>query len=236
MTSALKPLPPEPETRPGPGPLPLETGDHLDQPTFHARYEAMPEGARAELVGGVVYMPSPVSTPHSEHHAEVLIWLGGYKAVTPAVRCLDNPTLILAHDGEPQPDACLILRPESGGKTKEVGKYLAGAPELVVEVASSSASYDLHSKKLDYLRAGVAEYVVVLVEEARVAWSGWRDGQYVELPPDEGGILRSEVFPGLWLDPAALLRLDTLAVRKTLERGLAIPEYTEFVRRLRGEA
>lgn len=209
------------------GPPPLLPGDHLDRATFHARYEQMPEGPKWELVGGMVYM-TPLYLPHGKAHSEVITWLTLYKAATPGVEVADNVSVMLAQDGEPQPDACLILARERGGQTWEENDCLAGAPELVVEVAYSSAAYDLHSKKLDYERAGVREYVVVVLGEQQVVWFARRADRFEELLPGEDGLFRSEFFPGLWLDPAALLRLDTNAVRQALEQGLATPEHTAF--------
>jgi Uma2 family endonuclease len=211
---------------------PLENGDHLDQPTFHARYEAMPEGTRAELIGGIVYMPSPTRARHGKPHLRVGFWIGLYESMTPGVTGVDNTTVVLGNDGEVQPDVCLLLVPEHGGGTWEEDGYIHGSPELVVEVASSSESYDLHTKKTLYEAAGVREYVVVLVREPRVIWHVLREGRFVELSPEDDGLYRSTVFPGLWLDPEALLRGKSRALREALERGLAAPEHAEFVRRL----
>jgi Uma2 family endonuclease len=145
----------EPKATPAAVP-PLEPGDHLDQKTFHTRYEAMPEDVIAELIGGVVYMPSPLKASQGDIHGEVMAWLKQYKAATPGTRVLDNATVILAEDSEPQPDACLLIRPEVGGQTREnEDGYIVGPPELVVEVALSSESYDRHSKLRDYERYGV---------------------------------------------------------------------------------
>lgn len=210
---------------------PLLAGDHLDRTTFHERYEAMPEGIRAELIGGVVYM-SPLYPPHGEAHSEVVTWLGNYKADTPGVRLLDNATVFLADDGEPQPDACLLLPASAGGRTRDEEQGLAGAPELVVEVAYSSESYDLFNKKDDYQRASVREYVVVVLREQQVVWFLHTGERFEGVEPDADGLFRSRTFPGLWLDPGALLRHDTGAVRQVLERGLASPEHAAFVRRL----
>ena len=155
----------------------LEGGDHLDQPTFHVRYEAMPSGVRAELIHGVVYMSSPTRPAHAEVHAEVVHWLGTYRMATPGVRALNNVTIILGEECELQPDACLLVSAERGGKVREADGYLYGPPELIVEVASSSESYDLHSKKRDYERAGVREYAVVVLRQQQVQWFVLRDGQ-----------------------------------------------------------
>ncbi|MBI3909942.1 MAG: Uma2 family endonuclease [Armatimonadetes bacterium] len=213
---------------------PLEMGDHLDQPTFHARYLAMPEDVKAELIGGRVYMPSPARAAHGKAQVEVVGWLRDYKAATPGVVALDNTTAILAEDSEPQPDAALTIAPERGGQTREEDGWVVGPPELAVEVASSSEAYDLYEKRDDYERYDVREYVAVVLREPRVVWFIRRGERFEEWAPGEDGILQSETFPGLWLDPAALLRLDTAAVRVALERGLASLEHETFVRRLSG--
>jgi len=228
LASRPQPPPSEPE----PALLPLEPGDHLDRATFHARYEAMPPGIKAELIDGVVYMPSPVKRRHGKHSKKVLVWLDLYESATPGVEGFDNTTVILSPNAEVQPDSCLVIDAARGGQTREADDWIIGAPELVVEVASSSASYDLHSKLREYERAGVREYVVVLVREPEVKWFVKREAGYEPVAPGEGALLRSEVFPGLWLDPAALLRLDSAALRAALERGLASDEHREFVERL----
>jgi Uma2 family endonuclease len=216
-------------------PPPLEAGDHLDQKTFHARYEAMPQGTRAELIGGVVYMASAMKLPHARFQRRISVWLGDYEDATPGVEGGDSPSTILGDDSEPQPDACLFIRPELGGQIR-IGKdeYIRGAPELVVEVASSTESYDLHAKKRDYERAGVREYVVIAVRQRKVFWFVLRDGSFEPMPPDAEGFYRSQVFPGLWLDPDALLRLDGKRMREVLGQGIGTAEHAEFVKGLSG--
>jgi Uma2 family endonuclease len=212
---------------------PLENGDRLDQKTFHERYEAMPENVKAELIGGVVYMSSPLKPRHGRPHARVIGWLGLYEESTPGVEVLDNTTAIMSDRSEPQPDACLLILPECGGKTREnENEYLVGSPEFIAEIASSTESVDLHGKRDDYEREGVVEYVVVAVRQKRVFWWHLANGKYEPLAPDADGIIRSKVFPGLWLDIAALLRLDTAALFAVLRKGLASPEHAEFVQRL----
>jgi Uma2 family endonuclease len=211
---------------------PLEEGDHLDQPTFHARYEAMPEGTRAELIGGIVFMPSPLKLPHGRTHARVMLWLGYYEAATPGTGVFDNATSILGPESEPQPDAFLLIAPEKGGQTRNEDDYAVGAPELIVEVAASTDAIDLHRKRDDYQTAGVKEYVVVVLRQDRVIWFVLQNGSFEEMPAEADGSLRSKVFPGLWLDPAALLRGDSAAVLDMLRQGLASPEHAAFVAQL----
>jgi Uma2 family endonuclease len=217
--------------------IPLEAGDCLDQETFHARYEAMPEHVKAELIEGVVYMPSPLKLQHGTVHGEVLGWLNLYKAATPGTQVADNATTILGPFSEPQPDASLFILPECGGQTTVNAEgYLLGSPELLTEVSSSSQAYDLHAKRRDYDRAGVLEYVVVLLREQRVVWLARREGGLVEMAPGPDGIFRSEFFGGLWLDGAALLCCDTLRVHELLRQGLASPDHARFLARLKPPA
>src|SRR5262245_7571219 len=163
-----------------PGELPpLEPGDHLDQKTFHARYEAMPEDTRAELIGGIVFMPSPLKRPHGRTHTKLMAWLSEYEDATPGVEAYDNVTAILGPESEPQPDGCLAVAPGRGGQMRLNDEgYLEGAPELAAEVASTTAAIDLHRKRIDYERAGVREYVVVVLRPARVVWWVNRGGTF----------------------------------------------------------
>jgi Uma2 family endonuclease len=216
--------------------LPLfEPGDHMDQPTFHARYVAMPEDVKAELIGGVVYMPAALRRGHGRSSGLLLHWLGGYEDATPGVEVYDNATTIMGPNSEPQSDACLIIRPESGGQMRyTTDDYLEGGPEFVGEIASSTEAYDLHAKKRDYERAGVREYLVVALKQKRIFWFVNRAGRFEEKRPDADGILRSEVLPGLWLDPQALLQLNGKQLLAVLRDGVSTPEHAAFVQQLGG--
>jgi Uma2 family endonuclease len=211
----------------------LENGERLDQATFHERYKAMPAGVRAELIAGIVYVPAPQKRPHSRHQHNVHHWLGEYEVNTPRTEVLVNPTSILGEKSQPEPDGCLLILPESGGQTREdAEEFLVGPPELTVEIAWSTESLELHSKKTDYQKAGVCEYVVVALKTKRVFWFVRRRGKFKELPPGADGVFRSETFPGLWLDPAALLRRDMKRVLAVVRQGLATPEHAAFVAKL----
>jgi Uma2 family endonuclease len=224
-----------PADRVGPLPVaaeplpPLEQGERMDRREFHARYEAMPPGTRAELIGGRVYVTaSPVKRRHGKPHIKVGTWLETYAAQTPGTEALSDTTTILAEDSEPQPD--VAMRVVIGGRTTvDADDYVVGCPELVCEVASSTASYDLHEKLADYDRYGAVEYVAVLVRTAEVRWHRrGADGRLAVVPPDADGLYRSTAFPGLWLDPAALLAGDTSRVLDVLAAGLASPEHAAF--------
>jgi Uma2 family endonuclease len=210
---------------------PLENGDRLTRAEFERRYEAMPELKKAELIEGVVHIPSQVrQRHHGRQHAHLNFWLCAYEGSTPGVEVGDNSTLQLDLDTMPQPDCLLFIQPEHGGRVRIGAKgYIEGAPELVAEVASSSASYDLNDKLRAYRRHGVREYVIWRVLNGEIDWFLLREDRYQPLEPSADGILRSTVFPGLWLDPAALIRGDLNAVFALLQQGVNSPEHAEFV-------
>ncbi|WNZ25308.1 Uma2 family endonuclease [Leptolyngbya sp. NK1-12] len=207
---------------------PLENGDRLSRAEFERRYAAMPRLKKAELIEGVVYVSSPVRVIHSQPHADFMTWLGLYRAATPGVACYDNPTVRLDADNEPQPDA--VLRLEQGG-TSSISDdgYLEGVPELVVEIAASSASYDLHDKLRAYRRNGVQEYAVWRTYNPQIDWFYLEAGEYRTLQADSDGVLRSQQFPGLWLAGDRLLSNDLATVLAVLQQGTATPEHQAFV-------
>jgi len=216
----------------------LDSGDHLDAEEFLHRYEAMPGLKKAELIDGVVYVPSPTRwNVHAVQHLHMATWLGTYYARTPGTQAGESATLRLDLENVPQPDVALIIHPSHGGQAviDEEG-YIAGAPELVCEVSASTRSIDLNSKRRLYLRSGVREYIVWRVEDGTIDWFVARGGQYDRLVADASGVVKSEVFPGLWLDSRAIIALDLPGVLRTLEQGLATPEHAEFVARLVREA
>jgi Uma2 family endonuclease len=216
---------------------PLENGDHLDQQTFHERYEAMPEDFRAELIGGIVFMPSPQKVPHSLAHKLTFRWLDEYAEATPGTEALLNNTQILGPESEPQPDGCLFIAPGYGGQVfVDKDEYLNGPPELIAEISASTESIDLHRKKQDYEQAGVREYVVVALRKQQVFWFVRQRGKFKEVALPADGIFRSQVFPGLWLDAEALLGNDRQRVLAALRQGLAAPEHAAFVAKLARQA
>lgn len=210
---------------------PLFAGQRLKREEFLRRWEAMPELKNAELIGGLVYMPSPISRAHAEHDSLLHVFLGTYAFRTPGCRAGNSGTWLMGEDA-PQPDAHLVILPEYGGQSCVEGNYRAGAPELAGEITVSTGSYDMGPKLDLYRAAGVREYVAVTLGEPQVLWHRLIDGRYVLIAPGRDGLLRSSVFPGLWLDAAALLALDGARVLDALEQGLKSPEHAEFARSL----
>lgn len=212
----------------------LESGDRLTREEFERRYEARPDVKKAELIEGVVYMASPVRSPHSEGTADMNGVLWTYSVSTPGTRCHDNGTVRLDNDNEPQPDAALRL--VSGGTSRvSEDEYVEGAPELVVEVAMSSAAYDLRGKLQAYRRNGVKEYIVWQLAEGKLQWFRLQAGEYVEAKPDKSGVIESTTFPGLRLKVKALLNGKTAEVLAELQKGLASPEHAAFVAEISGK-
>ena len=207
----------------------LENGDHLTRQEFERRYTAMPQLKKAELIEGVVYVASPLHfRSHGQPHADIIGWLAFYKAATPGVELADNATVRLDADNEPQPDALLRLEQDGQSNISE-DDYVEGAPELIVEIAASSATYDLHEKKVVYRRNQVQEYLVWQVYDQKLSWFCLNAGEYILLQPDANGFLCSQVFPGLWLNPSALLAGDLATVLAGLQQGLATPAHQTFV-------
>ena len=216
---------------------PLESGDRLTRYEFEHRYQAMPYIKKAELVEGVVYVASPVRMAnHGRPHAALVGWLMVYKAATPGVDLGDNATLRLDADNEPQPDALLRIEPEVGGNSRiSDDDYVEGVPELIAEIAASSASYDLNDKLNAYRRNGVQEHTVWQIYENRLDWFSLQEGRYVPLEPDGVGVIRSSVFPGLWLAVNALREGDLTEVLAVLQQGLQTAEHQVFVEHLNQE-
>lgn len=231
MTQQTLTYPQNPTALPAGDQLPLYAGDRLTRQEFERRYQTHPEIKKAELVEGIVYMASPVKYKrHGNPHLFLNTWAGTYLAFTPGVDGGDNVTLRLDDKNEPQPDILLRIEHLVGGHSWiSADDYVEGAPELIVEVAASSASYDMHAKKPAYARNGIQEYLVVLTYEKRVHWYTLVAGEYEELRADTAGVLRSKVFPGLWLQPDALWQRNAAALLAVLQEGLASPEHATFV-------
>jgi Uma2 family endonuclease len=203
---------------------PLENGDKLTRAEFEHRYQAMSHPTKAELIAGIVYMASPLRIKsHSKPHAHIMTWLGTYEAFTPGVEVADNTTVLIDADNEAQPDA--LLRIETGGQSQITeDDYVEGAPELIVEIAASSASYDLHQKLDVYRRHQVQEYLVWRVYDRQFDWLRLNNGEYIQIEPNQEGLLCSQVFIGLWLDKEALLAGNMAKVLAILQEGLSTRE------------
>ncbi|MDZ8186561.1 MAG: Uma2 family endonuclease [Nostoc sp. ChiSLP02] len=209
----------------------LENGDRLTRYEFERRYQAMSRHQKAELIEGVVYLGSPLRfESHAEPHGHTITWLGVYAASTPSVRLGIEPTVRLDSDNEPQPDGVLLITPIAKGQSR-LGDddYIEGAPELVVEIAASSVAIDLHDKKKAYSRNGVKEYIVWQIFENKLDWFRLQEGEYVSLEMDANGVIKSQVFPGLWLSISDLLAGNIQQVLAVLQLGLNSPEHQLFV-------
>ncbi|MGF1989265.1 MAG: Uma2 family endonuclease [Nostoc sp. ZfuVER08] len=213
---------------------PLESGDRLTRQEFERRYTAMAHVKKAELIEGIVYVASPLRfNSHGKPHGDLIIWLGTYKVATPGVELGDNVTVRLDLDNEPQPDVVLLIDEKLGGQARiSEDDYIEGAPELIAEVAASSAANDLHDKKKVYRRNGVKEYIVWRILENQLDWFCLENGEYISLKPDINNVIKSRLFPGLWLDVEALCKGEMAKVLGVLQQGLSSEEHTEFVQSL----
>ena len=213
----------------------LVNGKRMKQAEFHRRYEACDEDEKWELVGGIAYLtagkPGPLRLGHSSCCGKIGLVLELYEFSTTGTQTLHNPTTILDDDSEPQPDLGLRILPEYGGQSRTTADdYFEGAPELLVEIANSRRDLAMHGKRDDYQRAGVLEYLVVCMEEQEIHWFHFPSGETIA--PNRQGVSRSRMFPGLWLDVSALLRLDSARLMEVLQQGLAGRAHAAFVKRL----
>jgi len=210
--------------------LPLENGDQLTRIEFERRCAAMSDEKKVELIEGIVYMAAALRyKSHGKPHASIMTWLGTYEAATPGVGLADNTTVRLDNDNELQPDA--LLRVEQGGQSIiSEDDYVEGAPELIVEIAASSASIDAHQKLKIYRRNNVQEYLIWRVYEQQLDWFRLIEGEYIKLLADSEGIIKSEIFPGLWLDEQSLLTGNLAQVLTILQQGIATVDHQNFIK------
>ena len=213
---------------------PLENGDRLTRAEFEQRYASMPKLKKAELIEGIVYIAAALRfRNHGKPHGNLIVWLGNYKVFTPGIELADNSTARLDRDNETQPDVALFLDPAVGGQARiSDDDYIEGAPELIAEIAASSAAYDLGDKKKVYRRNGVKEYLVWQMFENKLDWFVLQNDEYVSLLPDSDGIYRSRTFPGLWLAGEALRSGDMPTVLSVLQQGLNSADHQTFVQAL----
>jgi hypothetical protein len=203
----------------------------MRQPEFHRRYCEYPGDEKFELVGGIVYMASPLSWLHSICHEALGYLLGTYRRATPGVELCPDVTTILGEESEPQPDLTLRITHEYGGRsTVNSEGYVAGPPELLAEIAYSSRSIDLNQKRTDYEQAGVLEYIVLSIEDEQLFW--FHFSSHGTITPNRRGVFRSLVFPGLWIHGGALLARDSDRSQQILQQGINSPARRAFVRQL----
>jgi hypothetical protein len=212
---------------------PLRDGDRLSRDEFERRYDAMPDGRKAELLRGVVCLANPARRRHGRPHARLLYWLLAYEEVTPGVETAGDITVRLDFESEPQPDAVLCVEPALGGRTHtDPEDYIEGPPELVAEVSAGTLRRDLGVKLEIYRERGVLEYLVLRVGRREADWFHLAGASYERIEAGKDGILRSIVFPGLWLDPRALFDSDLRRLREVVQAGTSTPEHARFVERL----
>lgn len=125
------------------------------------------------------------------------------------------------------------IEEDCGGKSwVNEDDYLEGAPELIVEISSSTASYDLHDKMDIYEQKGIQEYIVWRVLDNQIDWFSLENGKYQRLLPNKKFIIESKVFPGLRLNIKAILEENLQQVLADLQKGLQSKKYKEFAKHL----
>ena len=217
---------------------PLRDGDRLTVAEFERRYESMPHVKKAELIEGVVHMPSPVRfQSHGAPHISFSAWLATYMAYTPGVEAGDNSTVRLrVGENEPQPDCCLRISEACGGQSRvDEDDYLEGSPEWMGEVSASSAKIDYQKKLPVYEKNGVLEYVIWRVEDEAIDWFVLKRGKYQPQALTKDGLYKSKTFPGLWLDVAAMISGNLAKVIEVVQKGISSPDHKRFVAKLKAK-
>jgi Uma2 family endonuclease len=209
----------------------LVTGERMIVEEFLRRWEELPGLKNAELIDGVVHVPSPVSREHGSLDTLMHLWLAYYAQATPGCRAGNNSTWLML-ESAPQPDAFLRILPAHGGQSGDGKLYCTGAPELAVEICITTTEVDFGPKLALYQRAGVREYITVEMFGQRIVWRILKDSVYVDLETSSDGILRSQVFPGLWLDVAAFWADDGAKLLAVLNSGLSADVHRNFVAHL----
>jgi hypothetical protein len=211
---------------------PLRDGDRLTRDEFLRRWDAMPDLKRAELIDGVVSMPSPVGTAHGDRHSLLDYWMGHYVSFTDGCAVGAGSTWLMSPESAPQPDLSLRIEFGFGGQSFREGNLSAGAPELIAEITETTAGHDLGAKLRLYERSGVREYITIRPRLRQIIWRELHRRKFRELTPGAGGWYRSRVFPGLWLDPSALWTANRKALAAAIQLGTAQPAHAAFVRQL----
>ena len=200
----------------------LHSGDRMSQAEFHRICKLVPDGRHAELVGGIVFM-SPMPPPqHETVRADLNTIFTAYADATPGVTFSESTSITLGKSDVPRPDGILRISPTQ--------HQILDAPELIFEVAHNGRSIDFHRKRDRYATGGVTEYVVVNLHDKHVSWFHLRSHQ--EFTADAGGLFRSRLFPGLWLNSIALLAGDMASLAAAAKEGLAAPEHAAFLQQL----
>ena len=210
----------------------LVTGERMSVDEFLRRWEELPDLKKAELVDGIVYVPSPLSLEHGSLDSLIIWWLAHYAHATPGCKAGNNSTwLMLVAHRNPMPSCGSCPRTVgSRGRERQFG---AGAPELAVEVCVTSTEVDFGPKLKLYERAGVREYITIELFGQRIVWRMLENAVYVAQQVPSDGVLRSQVFPGLWLDVAAFWDDDGAKMLAALNAGLSSEDHQRFVERLR---
>lgn len=226
----ISPINPQPEAA-----VPfLHDGDRLTMEEFERRWDAMPNLKHAELIEGQVYMNAAALRWdwHSEPHGLLVSVMTHYARVTDGVLFGSDPSVRMNPSSMPQPDAVLRVSEKIGGLSQIQKGYVVGRPEFVIEVSGSTDRHDLGAKKTLYLNTGVPEYLNWSVPDEQIVLFRLQSSSYEKVAEDHTGILKSLILPGLWFDPAALIRGDRPRIYEVMDMGIASPEHKEFVQEL----
>lgn len=126
-----------------------------------ADIEALPDGERAELIDGEMFMMAPPMTVHQRILVKLILQIGSYIEKNKGdCELLPAPFGVYIKKDDRnyvEPDISVICH---GDRLDEKGCH--GAPDLVIEIVSpSSRKMDYVRKPVLYQEAGVREYWII---------------------------------------------------------------------------
>jgi Uma2 family endonuclease len=185
--------------------MPRSPNTRTDRITVEEFYQLVPDGQKADLLDGVIYMASPDSIRSNDLTGFIEYLMRGFNAarklggrvfVTRVAYRLSKYTAPEPDVGYVGPNRVHLIRATD----------VKGGPSAAVEVVSrESKARDYIKKKRAYQKANVTEYWIIDPIKESVEFNRLENGVYQVVALEDGHIFQSTVLPGFWLDVNWLL-------------------------------
>lgn len=177
------------------------------------------EDQKADLINGVIYMPSPENTDDNE----LFIWLVTLMNLFVRRKKLgqiygSRVAFRLAEKHGPEPDIAFV-RTENMERVTRGG--VEGPADLAIEIVSpDSVERDYYLKRELYELYRIPEYWIIDEMDQTVTLLRLKQAKYREVRPQKGE-MHSQVLTGFWLRPEWLWQQPRPDEIETLETILA---------------
>ncbi len=163
----------------------------------------VPDGQKADLIDGVIYMASPDNTDANDLFVWLISLIHGYVESKQLGQVFGSRVACRLDDGNgPEPDI-LFIRNEHTDRIHRGG--VEGPPDLAIEIVSpESVERDYEKKRKQYQRASIPEYWIIDEEERTVLLLRLNARRRYREVRARRGMLHSDVLSGFWLDPTWL--------------------------------